>query len=67
QFCCFHAQNLTFVWQVHFTLSSVSSWHTVDSNFDYEMFWNNIMDFFKDAPGPVTRCKVDQLLEWWTR
>ncbi|KAG2117683.1 hypothetical protein BD769DRAFT_1390799 [Suillus cothurnatus] len=53
--------------QVHFTLSSVSSWHTMDGDFDYEAFWCNILDFFKDVPGPVTRCKVDKLLEWWTR
>ncbi|KAG1862617.1 hypothetical protein F4604DRAFT_1929367 [Suillus subluteus] len=53
--------------QVRFTLSSVLSWHTIDGDFDYEAFWCNIMDFFEDVPGPVTRCKVDKLLEWWTR
>ncbi|KAG2363644.1 hypothetical protein BDR07DRAFT_1281868, partial [Suillus spraguei] len=55
------------VCQVRFTLSSVSSWCTVDGDFDYEVFWNNIVDFFEDVPGPVTRCKVDKLFEWWTR
>ncbi|KAG1816213.1 hypothetical protein EV424DRAFT_1348290 [Suillus variegatus] len=53
--------------QVHFSLSSVSSWRTVDGDFDYEAFWNNIVDFFEDVPGPVTRRKVQKLLEWWTR
>ncbi|KAG2749677.1 hypothetical protein P692DRAFT_20874031 [Suillus brevipes Sb2] len=55
------------VCQVRFALSSVSSWHTVDADFDYEAFWCNIVDFFEDTPGPVTRRKVDKLLEWWTR
>lgn len=48
-------------------LSSVSSWRTVDGDFDYEAFWNNIVDFFEDVPGPVARRRVDKLLEWWTR
>ncbi|KAG2336251.1 hypothetical protein BDR05DRAFT_896959, partial [Suillus weaverae] len=55
------------VCHVCFTLSSVSSWRTMDGDFDYEVFWNNIMDFFEEVPGPVTRRKVDKLLEWWTR
>jgi hypothetical protein len=55
------------VWQVRFALSSVTSWRTVDGDFDYEIFWNNIVDFFEDVPGPVTRCRVTKLLEWWTR
>ncbi|KAG1725589.1 uncharacterized protein EDB91DRAFT_1254732 [Suillus paluster] len=55
------------VCQVHFTLSGVTSWCTIDSDFNYEMFWNNIVDFFKDVPGPVTQHRVAQLLKWWTR
>lgn len=39
----------------------------MDGDFDYEAFWNNIVDFFEDVPGPVTRRKVQKLLEWWTR
>ncbi|KAG2737537.1 hypothetical protein P692DRAFT_20883456 [Suillus brevipes Sb2] len=55
------------VCQVRFALSSVSSWRTVDGDFDYEAFWNNIVDFFEAVPGPVARQRVDKLLEWWTR
>ncbi|KAG1791062.1 uncharacterized protein HD556DRAFT_1445582 [Suillus plorans] len=55
------------VCQVCFALSSVSSWRTVDGNFDYEAFWNNVVDFFEDVPGPVTQRRVNDLLEWWTR
>ncbi|KIK46063.1 hypothetical protein CY34DRAFT_76759 [Suillus luteus UH-Slu-Lm8-n1] len=55
------------VCQVRFALSSVLSWRTVDADFDYEAFWCNIVDFFEDTPGPVTRRKVEKLLEWWTR
>ncbi|KAG2152590.1 uncharacterized protein EDB93DRAFT_1249104 [Suillus bovinus] len=55
------------VCHVHFALSSVSSWCTMDGDFNYKVFWNNIVDFFEEVPGPVTRCKVEKLLEWWTR
>ncbi|KAG1731244.1 hypothetical protein EDD22DRAFT_788505 [Suillus occidentalis] len=52
---------------VCFALSSISSWHTVDGDFDYKAFWNNVIDFFEDVPGPVTQCRVDILLKWWTK
>ncbi|KAG2097257.1 uncharacterized protein F5147DRAFT_778060 [Suillus discolor] len=53
--------------QVRFALSNISSWRTIDGDFDYEAFWNNVVDFFKDVPGPVAQCRVNQLLEWWSR
>ncbi|KAG1730634.1 hypothetical protein EDD22DRAFT_960691 [Suillus occidentalis] len=53
--------------QVRFALLNVSSWRTIDGNFDYEAFWNNVVDFFENVPGPVTKCRVKKLLEWWTR
>ncbi|KAG2136846.1 hypothetical protein BD769DRAFT_1385206 [Suillus cothurnatus] len=46
---------------------SITSWHTVDGDFDYKIFWNNIVDFFEAVPGPVAQCRVNKLLEWWTR
>ncbi|KAG2757683.1 hypothetical protein P692DRAFT_201697089 [Suillus brevipes Sb2] len=52
---------------VRFALSSVTSWRTVDGDFDYEIFWNNIVDFFEAPPGPVAHRRIDKLLEWWTR
>ncbi|KAG1860025.1 hypothetical protein C8R48DRAFT_714265 [Suillus tomentosus] len=55
------------VCQVRFALSGVTSWRTVDGDFDYEMFWNNTVDFFEDVPGPVAQRRVAHLLEWWTR
>ncbi|KAG1771345.1 hypothetical protein EV702DRAFT_1270886 [Suillus placidus] len=55
------------VCQVRFALSSVSSWRTVDGDFNYEAFWNNTVDFFEDVPGPVAQRRVAKLLEWWTR
>ncbi|KAG1859109.1 hypothetical protein C8R48DRAFT_605987 [Suillus tomentosus] len=52
---------------IRFALSSINSWRTVDGDFDYQIFWNNIVDFFEDAPGPAARTRVNELLEWWTR
>jgi hypothetical protein len=39
----------------------------VDGDFDYHLFWNNVVDFFEDAPGPAAQARVRELLEWWTR
>ncbi|KAG1777612.1 hypothetical protein EV702DRAFT_1197231 [Suillus placidus] len=53
--------------QVRFALSSVTSWRSMDGDFDYEQFWWTIVDFFEKAPGQEARRRVDKLLEWWTR
>ncbi|KAG2737551.1 hypothetical protein P692DRAFT_20761462 [Suillus brevipes Sb2] len=53
--------------QVRFALSSVTSWRSVDGDFDYIQFWRTIVDFFEKAPGREARRRTDKLLEWWTR
>ncbi|KAG0699684.1 hypothetical protein DFH29DRAFT_877165 [Suillus ampliporus] len=53
--------------QVRFALSSVMSWWTVDGDFDYIQFWRSIVDFFERPPSQEVQCRVDRLLEWWTR
>ncbi|KAG1798712.1 hypothetical protein EV424DRAFT_1332871 [Suillus variegatus] len=52
---------------VRFALSNILSWRTIDGDFNYEGFWNNVVDFFEDVPGPITQRRVNLLLEWWTR
>ncbi|KAG2119242.1 hypothetical protein BD769DRAFT_1362187, partial [Suillus cothurnatus] len=53
--------------QVQFALSSVTSWRSMDGDFDYLQFWRSIVDFFKRAPGREANCRIERLLEWWTR
>ncbi|KIK47177.1 hypothetical protein CY34DRAFT_9200 [Suillus luteus UH-Slu-Lm8-n1] len=53
--------------QVRFALSSVTSWRSIDGDFDYVQFWRIIVDFFEKPPGRDARRRVDALLEWWTR
>ncbi|KAG2743757.1 hypothetical protein P692DRAFT_20746536, partial [Suillus brevipes Sb2] len=53
--------------QVRFSLSSVTSWRSIDGDFDYVHFWRIIVDFFEKPPGREARRRVDKLLEWWTR
>ncbi|KAG1796518.1 hypothetical protein EV424DRAFT_1333896 [Suillus variegatus] len=52
---------------LRFALSSVTSWRSVDGEFDYIQFWRNIVDFFERAPGRVAQRNVSRLLTWWTR
>ncbi|KAG1878466.1 hypothetical protein C8R48DRAFT_589840, partial [Suillus tomentosus] len=52
---------------IRFALSNITSWRTVDADFDYQFFWNNIVDFFEDPPGPAALARVNKLLDWWTR
>ncbi|KAG1839719.1 hypothetical protein C8R48DRAFT_621539, partial [Suillus tomentosus] len=53
--------------QVRFALSSVTSWRSIDGDFDYVQFWRTIVDFFEKAPGREAQRRVNKLLEWWTR
>ncbi|KIK34086.1 hypothetical protein CY34DRAFT_17962 [Suillus luteus UH-Slu-Lm8-n1] len=53
--------------KLRFALSSVTSWRSVDGDFDYVLFWKNIVDFFERAPGRASRQKVKRLLAWWSR
>ncbi|KAG1736265.1 hypothetical protein EDD22DRAFT_787551 [Suillus occidentalis] len=52
---------------LRFALSSVTSWRSVDGDFDYIIFWKNIVDFFEIAPGRASQQKVKRLLAWWSR
>ncbi|KAG1836800.1 hypothetical protein DFJ58DRAFT_669374, partial [Suillus subalutaceus] len=53
--------------QARFALSSVTSWQSVDGDFDYIQFWRTIVDVFEKVPGQSAQRRVDHLLEWWTR
>ncbi|KAG2138494.1 hypothetical protein DEU56DRAFT_912362 [Suillus clintonianus] len=53
--------------QVRFALSSITSWRSVDGDFDYIKFWQTIVDFFEKPPGREAQRGVNRLLEWWTR
>ncbi|KAG2751878.1 hypothetical protein P692DRAFT_20726326 [Suillus brevipes Sb2] len=53
--------------QVRFALSAVTSWRSVDGDFDYVQFYGTIVDFFERPPGRPARQRVDKLLDWWTR
>ncbi|KIK35026.1 hypothetical protein CY34DRAFT_96867, partial [Suillus luteus UH-Slu-Lm8-n1] len=37
--------------QVHFALSFVTSWWSIDGNFNYILFWRYIIDFFERLLG----------------
>ncbi|KAG1861829.1 hypothetical protein C8R48DRAFT_773919 [Suillus tomentosus] len=50
-----------------FALSSVTSWRSMDGDFDYLQFWRSIVDFFEKAPGREAHRRIERLLEWWTR
>ncbi|KAG1901190.1 uncharacterized protein F5891DRAFT_1223863 [Suillus fuscotomentosus] len=52
--------------QVRFALSSITSWRSMDGDFDYQQFWRTIVDFFERAPGREAQRRVEKLLEWWT-
>ena len=53
--------------QLRFALSSAAAWNENDGCFSYPIFYNNILDFFEDTPGPAAQAHAQDLLSWWTR
>ncbi|EPS92571.1 hypothetical protein FOMPIDRAFT_1137605, partial [Fomitopsis schrenkii] len=51
--------------QEHFALSSSHTWSDHLEEFDYIVFYNNIVDYFECAPGPEAQARVDACLKWW--
>lgn len=36
-------------------------------DFNYEEFYNSIVDYFEVTPGPAAKAIVDDLLAWWNK
>ncbi|KAG1811518.1 uncharacterized protein BJ212DRAFT_1448456 [Suillus subaureus] len=53
--------------QLRFALSSASLWQITDDDFNSEVFYNHIVDFFELPPTQDTANEVDDILLWWNR
>ncbi|KAG1822450.1 uncharacterized protein BJ212DRAFT_1263293, partial [Suillus subaureus] len=62
-----HAKMAFSTIKVQFALSSVTSWRSINGDFDYTQFWWTIVDFFEKPPSQDARRRVERLLKWWTR
>ncbi|KAG1792440.1 uncharacterized protein HD556DRAFT_1239275 [Suillus plorans] len=48
-----------------FALSSANSWQVMNDDFNSEVFYNHIIDFFQLPPIRDVANKVDDILLWW--
>ncbi|KAH7917428.1 hypothetical protein BV22DRAFT_1026345 [Leucogyrophana mollusca] len=53
--------------QLRFAFSSCGSWRIIDEDFNYEVFYNNIVDYFELPPTPEAKADVEELLFWWNQ
>ena len=53
--------------KVWFALSSSSSWELRDDNFNYKIFYNNIVDWFECPRSQAKGQEIEELLLWWDR
>ncbi|KAG8215357.1 hypothetical protein J3R82DRAFT_8954, partial [Butyriboletus roseoflavus] len=51
--------------QLRFALSSSTSWDLKDDNFDYDTFYNNIVDWFECPRSQAKTQAIEELLLWW--
>jgi hypothetical protein len=53
--------------QLHFALSTSTFWTIKDNNFDYDLFYHSIVDWF-EVPGSDAMVQQNELLlRWWNR
>lgn len=53
--------------QLRFALSSSTSWNVHDEEFDYNVLYRNIIDYFERPLSPKKAAEVKDLLLWWNR
>ncbi|KIM64909.1 hypothetical protein SCLCIDRAFT_23269 [Scleroderma citrinum Foug A] len=53
--------------QLCFALSSSTSWNLHDEEFDYNVLYRNITDYFEQPLSPKKSTEVKELLLWWNR
>ncbi|KAI9455109.1 hypothetical protein HD554DRAFT_1988088, partial [Boletus coccyginus] len=53
--------------QLHFALSSCNFWTIKDDNFNYELFYHNIIDWFEFPASAIKSREIEKLLCWWNR
>ncbi|KAG6858765.1 hypothetical protein C0991_001981, partial [Blastosporella zonata] len=50
---------------LHFSLTDAPQWKILYNNFNYELFYNFIVDYFEDIEGAEAKKHVKALLKWW--
>jgi len=58
---------LTIDTKVRFALSSSHFWELQDDNFDYELFYYNIVDWFECPRSQAKSQAIEELLLWWNQ
>ena len=53
--------------QLHFNLQTAGSWAQFYGGFDYQGLYNYIVDVFEDTPGPASKKRAKDLLNWWAK
>ncbi|KAF8445726.1 hypothetical protein L210DRAFT_3528291 [Boletus edulis BED1] len=51
--------------QLRFALSNRTSWDLKDDNFNYRLFYNNIVDWFECPQSEAKAEEIKDLLIWW--
>ena len=53
--------------QLHFSLNDATHWATTYNGFNYEEFYEFIIDFFEADQTPEGKAASRELLHWWNR
>ena len=63
----YHSSWLTISSQLHFALCDATHWMSHYNGFNYEEFYEFIIDFFEADQTPEGRTASKELYDWWNR
>jgi len=53
--------------KLHFALNDATHWNSHYNGFNYEEFYEFIIDFFEDDTSPEGKGAASELFDWWNR
>jgi len=62
-----HPSWLTLHRKLHFALNDATYWNRDYNGFNYEEFYEFIIDFFEDDTSPEGKAMASELFHWWNR
>ena len=64
---CITLPRLTLLYKLHFALNDATHWMSHYNGFNYEEFYEFIVDFFEEDQTPEGKAATDELFDWWNR
>lgn len=63
----FHSSRLIPLSKLHFALNGATHWTSHYNGFNYEEFYEFVIDFFEEDQSPEGKAFTSEILNWWNQ